>query len=92
MDIQSLSTVLSIAAMVVTFLILQPLKVQLENLTDTLQEIKNIIENSRSDMGHMSQELAVHEHDIKDLRRQIEKLEARFNDISERGCCRADQD
>lgn len=92
MDIQSLSTVLSIAAMIVTFLVLQPLKVQLENLTDTLQEIKSIIENSRADMGHMHQELAVHEHDIKDLRRQIEKLEARFNDLAERGCCRVDQD
>ena len=92
MDIQSLSAILSIAAMVITFLVLQPLKVQLENLTDTLQEIKSIIATSRTDMGHMSQELAVHEHDIKELRRQIEKLETRIGDLVERGCCRVDQD
>lgn len=76
MDVQNLSTVLSIAAMGVTFMILKPLQVQLDNLTDALREIKVIIENSRTDMGHIANEMAAQGAEIKALRERVDRLEA----------------
>lgn len=87
MNLETVATALSVAGMVF-FLFLQPLKVQLQNLADTLQEVKAIIENYRADVGHMSSELAVHDRDIKALWKRIDKMEARLNDMNERGCCR----
>ena len=52
MNLETVATALSVAGMVF-FLFLQPLKVQLQNLADTLQEVKAIIENYRGDVGRV---------------------------------------
>ncbi len=86
MNLETIATALSVAGMVF-FLFLQPLKVQLQNLADTLQEVKAIIENYRADVGHMSQNIAVHEREIKSLWKHMEGLENQLHELGERGCC-----
>lgn len=92
MDLGNISTALSIAAMVITFLVLQPLKTQLENLASTLQEIKAIIEMVRRDNGVINSELAVNARDIKSMWKRIDKMENELKALRERGCCHAEQD
>lgn len=92
MDLQSLSTILSVAVLIVTILVLQPLKTQLENLSDTLKELKVVIEVLRKDAASTNSEIAVHDRDIKALWKRIDKIEARLNDMNERGCCHVEQD
>ncbi len=91
MNLETIATALSVAGMVF-FLFLQPLKVQLQNLADTLQEVKAIIENYRADVGHMSQNIAVHEREIESLWKRMEGLEHQVHDLGERGCCHVKQD
>lgn len=91
MDIEMIATAISVTG-AVFFLFLQPLKVQLKNIDDTMQEVKSIIEHYRAHAAHMSEAIAVHARDIKDLRQRQETLEAQLRELGERECCRAKPD
>lgn len=91
MNLETVATALSVAGMVF-FLFLQPLKVQLQNLADTLLEMKAMFENYRADVGHMLATLAVHEREIEFLKKRVEGLETQVHELGERGCCHVKQD
>lgn len=91
MDIEMIATAISVTG-AVFFLFLQPLKVQLKNIDDTMKEVKSIVEHYRTHAAHMSETIAVHGRDIKELQRKHEALEKQLHELGERECCRAKPD
>lgn len=91
MNLEMIATAISVTG-AVFFLFLQPLKVQLKNIDDTMQEVKSIIEHYRTHAAHMSETIAVHGRDIEDLQRKHEALEKHLHELGERECCRVVKD
>lgn len=91
MNLEMIATAISVTG-AVFFLFLQPLKVQLKNIDDTMKEVKSIIEHYRTSAADMSKKIALHGRDIEELQRKSEALDRQIHELCERECCRAKSD
>lgn len=79
MDIQTLSTVVSLLAMVVMYLITKPLQSQLESLQKSIDKLAEALSDNQHNVNDLRERVAAVENSAKSAHNRIDELTVRQN-------------
>lgn len=85
MDIDNLQTLVSLLVLVITWLIVQPLRTSIDGLQKAIEELKEELKKEIHDhyeeFKQISEKVNKGEEIIKENKEKIERLEKRFNNL-----------
>lgn len=79
-DVGNFGTIVSLIVLMVTWMIVQPLKQSILTLTQSIERLRDTVDDNKKEVNHLRERVAKAESNIGSAHRRIDELISTLND------------